>query len=482
MSISALDHIVANNLSYFIEKSFHTLEPTTDYLHNWHIDAIADYLDACEDGEISKLIINMPPRAMKSKSVSIAWPAYLLGRDPTRQVVVGSYSATLSEKLSVDTKKVMQSSWYQRVFPETRFKRGQNKKSMFELDAGGHRMATSVGGSVTGFGGDFLILDDPVKPDDANSKAKRETANEWMTGTFFSRANNPRKFCLVLVMQRLHEEDCSGILLDMKDQLGDIEQLILPAEFEKKTQIMTPSRIYDVDKGELLQPDRFSEDVLAEKRRVMGAYAYAGQYQQKPAPAGGGVIKTKWFKAFEERPLGFNYLVHSWDTAFKGNAGNDPSVCTIWGVRPEGYYLVGIWKGRVEYPDLKKKVKELGIRDNPDYILIEDKASGQSLIQDLRVSDRFTIVDIPVHKDKISRMSSASPDIEAGNVFIDGGASWLEDFLDECKLFPNAKNDDQVDSMSQFLMWAKNNPLISTEPKAAPPVDFDLAPASGWSM
>lgn len=449
-------YLLQNNLSAYIQKVFNTLNPSTNYLHNWHIDAIADYLQAVQDKEICKLIINMPPRFMKSIAVSVAWTTYLLGHKPSTQIICASFASTLAENLSVQSRNVMTSGWYKKVFG-TKIAEGENKKMWFTTTERGHRYATSVGATVTGFGGDFLILDDPLNPEEASSDTMRRRCNQWISETFLTRANNPKDHALVLVMQRLHEDDPSGLLFGMKDDLGDFEHLILPAEFEKKTVIITPKHTFIKEENELLHPERFGEKEVKEKRMLMGAYAYAGQYLQRPSPIGGGIIKRHWFKPFEIRPFKFDHLIHSWDTAIKANAGSDYSVCTVWGVNGDGYYLLDVWRGQVEYPELKQKCLFLTQRDKPDYILIEDKASGQSLIQDLRASSRMAIYPIMPHRDKVTRASSITPLIESGNVFIDQSAYWVSGFLNECDMFPNGKNDDMVDSMSQFLNWAKSN-------------------------
>lgn len=476
--LGALYYVLGNNLSAYIQKTFNTLNPTTTYCHNWHIDAIADYLNACESGEVKRLIINMPPRFMKSIAVSIAWTSYLLGRDATRQIIVASYASSLAETLSVQARNVISEDWYKNTFPNTRIAHGENKKMWFTTEDRGHRYATSVGATVTGFGGDFLILDDPLKPDEATSDTMRQKCNDWISSTFLSRANNPKNHCIVLVMQRLHEDDPSGKLLELENEIGEFDQLILPAEFEKKTIIQTPSKIYTKNKGEFLHKERLGEKEANEKKVLMGSYAYAGQYLQKPAPLGGGIIKRKWFKLFDQRPFNFDYIVHSWDTAMKANAGSDYSVCTIWGVAKDGYYLIDLYRGQVEYPELKNKCIFLANRDNPNYVLIEDKASGQSLLQDLRKSTRINVISINPHKDKITRASSVTPIIEGGNVFLDQSAYWLNGFLDECDLFPNGKHDDQIDSMSQFLNYVKHNPNL--KPKDDKPLIKSLKMVNKW--
>lgn len=441
----------------FIRKVFSTVSPGHPYVHSWHIDAMCEYLLACEKGDIKNLVINIPPRCMKTITVSVAWPAWLLGKDPTRQIIGASYSANLAMKDNTNTRYVIESPWYQHCFPDTQISADQNEKRKFTTTRKGHRIATSVGGTITGEGGDFLILDDPLKPDEAlaDTGTVRNKTNDWVDQTFMSRKNDPKSAVSVLIMQRLHEEDVAGHLIDK-----GWEHLNLPAEFVKKTSISMGDKRWDVNAGDLLTPERLGRDELRQIQVDLGSWAYAAQYLQNPAPTAGGLIKKAWFRFASERPVGFNRLIHSWDTASKDGVLSDYSCCTVWGVRRDGFYLLDMVNTRLEFPELRKKVLDMAQRDNPDNILIEDKSSGQQLLQDLRKSTGLPLHAIMPKQDKVTRLAAVSTEFENGNVVLPEYSQWLDDYVSQLTVFPNAKYDDMVDSTSQFLSWAKERNLI----------------------
>ncbi len=458
-----LNYVLANNLSAFTQKTFETVSPNSHYLHNWHIDAIADYLEAVTRGEIIDLIINMPPRFMKSISVSVAWSAFLLGRDPKTEIICASYSAGLSADLSMKARNVVESEWFGNVFPDFEMARDQNQKSWFKTKQGGGRFAPSVGGTITGMGGDYLILDDPVNPEQSNSVAELSNANSWIETSFMSRRNNHRgenRSRLVLVMQRLHENDPTGRLLD---RFPEIEKLELPAYFEKKTVISTPKNIYELDRGEFLHDERFGQQEYDKTLSLLGSYAFAGQYLQRPTPADGGILKKSWYRFYDEKPNHCAAIIHSWDTALSANAGSDYSVCTVWGVSQNGYYLLDIFRKRLEFPELLSNFKRLSTRDLPDWILIEAKGSGLSLIQTARETTRSPIIEIVPVRDKVTRLSAVTPFFESGKIFFPKDHELIDNLLNEMDMFPNGKNDDIVDTISQFLGFVrgKEQALVS---------------------
>lgn len=458
-----------NSFPAFIRKVFTTVSPGHQYVHSWHIDAMCEYLLACERGQIKNLVINIPPRCMKTITVSVAWPAWLLGHNPSAQVMAASYSQNLSEKDSMNTRYVMESPWYQKCFPDTVISPDQNQKRKFTTTAKGHRIATSVGGTVTGEGADYLILDDPLKPDEAiaDTGTVRNKTNDWVDQTFMSRKNDPKSAVSVLIMQRLHEEDVAGHLLER-----GWEHLSLPAEFTRKTTISIGDKRWDMNQGDLLTPERLGREELRQLQVDLGSWAYAAQYLQNPAPVGGGLIKKQWFRFASERPISFNKVIHSWDTASKDGVLSDYSSCTVWGVRKDGYYLLEVINTRLEFPELKKKVLDMAERDKPDYILIEDKASGQALLQELRATSMLPLYAIMPRQDKVTRLSAVSPEFEQGNVVLPEYAHWLDDYINQLTVFPNAKYDDMVDSTSQFLTWAKERNLLKGINPPPPLADY----------
>jgi predicted phage terminase large subunit-like protein len=445
-----LEAILRQDLASFTAKVFHTVNPTARYLDNWHVQLICEYLAACSRGEIKRLIINLPPRSLKSISVSVAWPAWMMGHAPSRRIMTASYSRDISIRHALDFRLVTASPWYGWLFPGFAAAADQNEKHKLQTTSRGHRIATSVGGAATGEGADVLIVDDPHNPRQALSATMRESALDWFDQTFSSRLDDKKNGVMVVVMQRLHERDLTGHLLAK----GGWEHLCLPAEAERRTVIDFGAVKLTRRPGALLHAAREGPLEIARAKRELGAYAYAAQYQQRPAPLRGGIVDLAWFKRYGAAPAAPLRIVQSWDTAFKGGALNDPSVCGTWAETETGFYLLHVARRRLEYPALKRAAMSLAALWSPDAILIEDKASGQSLIQDLRSQTRLPVIALRPEADKLTRMSTASPAIEAGRVFLPETADWLDDYEAEMAIFPNGAHDDQVDITSQFLRWA----------------------------
>lgn len=447
----AFDALLRTRLAAFTRKAFATVDPGASYKHNWHVDLIAEYLEACTRREVKRLVINVPPRYLKSISVTVAWPAWLLGKNPSERIVAASYSEMLSLKHSVDCRLVMQSDWYGRAFPGVRFTGDQNEKHKFVTTARGQRFATSVSGGTTGEGGDFLIVDDPHNPRQALSDAQRQDGLTWFDQTFSNRLNDKENGVIVVVMQRLHANDLSGHLLAK----GGWEHLCIPAVAETRTAIDFGRVRLVREAGDVLHPARESAAAIERQKIEMGSYAFAGQYQQRPAPAEGGIFKAHWFARYAAPQESYQRVVQSWDTANKASQLNDPSCCTTWGVREGGYDLLQVLVRRLEYPDLKALVARQAEAFGPDAILIEDKASGQQLLQDLRRETRLPLIGILPTADKITRASGVSALVEAGKVALPTHAAWLTDYEAELMTFPNAPHADQVDSTTQFLNWER---------------------------
>lgn len=446
--LEAFDSLMRTSFRHYVRKVFNTVSPGSTYLHNWHVDLMAEYLQAVLDGDLTRLIINIPPRYMKSIAVSIAFPSYVIGQDPSRQILAASYSADLAMKFSTDTRLVCESDWYQRVFPGFQMAGDQNQKSFFATRKRGHRVATSVGTSRIGFGGDYLIVDDPLNPKEAASKAQREAANEWFRQSFYTRMNDKKTAAIIVVMQRLHEKDLTGVLLE--DNI--YEHLVIPAVAESKTIINFRGLHIEREPGDILHPEREGPKQIEEAKISLGSIGFAAQYQQQPAPAEGALFKLAWFRRYREKPE-FIRIIQSWDTAFKPGQLNDPSVCTTWGETLTGYYLLDVFRDRLIYPDLKRTAMSLAAKWIPSVILIEDKASGQSLIQDLQRETALPVIGLDPEGDKMTRASVVSPSVEAGRVYLPETAPWLHDYQNEMIVFPNVDHDDQVDSTTQFLKW-----------------------------
>lgn len=427
-----------------------TVDPGTAYLHNWHIDLIGEYLDKARRGEIHRLIINMPPRSLKSLCVSVAWPAWLLGHDPTSRIIAASYAASLAVKHSIDCRTVITSPWYCSLFKSVTLSRDQNEKHKFMTRQRGFRFATSVGGSTTGEGGNYLIIDDPISPAQAASKNWRDSANHWFDHTFASRLDDKQKGVIVLVMQRLHANDMTGYLLAK----GGWTHLSLPAVAVKREVFYAAGRKIVREPGQLLHPQRENQLLIERAKTELGSSAFAAQYQQRPLAEEGNMVHPWWFLRYAKQPVCVR-KIQSWDTGVKGGARHDASVCLTFGECDGKNYLLDTRVMRLEYPDLKRMVYMLAEQWQPDAILIEDKASGQQLLQDVRRETQLPLIARMPKGDKITRFAAVSAMIEAGRVALPEQAPWLSDFEQEILLFPHGEHDDQVDALTQYLDWIR---------------------------
>jgi predicted phage terminase large subunit-like protein len=450
---------LGTDLVMFVQRCFCELNPGTAYEHNFHIEVIAEALEQCRMGRLRRLVINVPPRSLKSQMTSVAFPAWLLGHNPATQVICTSYAQDLADKLAADCRSVVATKWYQSLFRTTRLAVRRPAVSDFMTTERGFRLATSVGGVLTGRGADFIIIDDPLKPDEALSETQRKAVNEWYDHTLISRLNSKRDGCIILIMQRLHEDDLVGHVL----QQGDWRVLKFPAiAQENETYVVqTPygRKVFYRKEGEALHPEREPLEVLAQIREIQGEYTFAGQYQQAPAPQGGGLVRAEWFHTYTaaNRPATFEMICQSWDTANKPTELSDYSVCTTWGVKDKHVYLLHVFRKRLGYPELKRAVREQAEAFGPKAILIEDKASGTQLIQEFVDEGMYAIKKYEPTMDKTMRMSSATSMMENGFVHLPEKAPWRGEYIHEMIIFPNGKYDDQADSTSQALDWLKSN-------------------------
>src|SRR5437868_5374098 len=343
----------------FAVRCFQDLNPQAELAMNWHIEVIAAKLTAVREGKIRRLIINLPPRHLKSLMASIAFPAWCLGHDPSAQILSVSYAQDLADKLARDCRSIMMSPWYRRIFP-TRLAPHRQAVQEFITTRQGYRLATSTGGVLTGRGADIILIDDPLKPEEALSDAQRQAANDWYDHTLYSRQNDKRRSAIVMIMQRLQEDDPVGHVLAQEPW----EVLSFPAiaEADEMHEIETiwGPRCFRRRQGEALHLGREPLEILDRIRRTIGEYNFAGQYQQSPAPLGDGLVKAEWFKRYRENdlPERFDPIVQSWDTANKATELSDFSVCTSWGVSGKKLFLLGVFRRRLEYPALKRAVRE----------------------------------------------------------------------------------------------------------------------------
>lgn len=474
------------SLAEFAKQAWHVLEPATSLKWGWALDAICLHLQAVSDGEILRLLMNVPPGSMKSLLTSVIWPAWEWGPlgEPSLRYLSTSHKQDLAVRDNVKCRRLIQSDWYQERWPIS-IVGDQNEKKKFENDKTGFREAMAFT-SMTGSRGDRVILDDPLSVDDANSDAAIIAAESTFREALPTRVNNDES-AIVVIMQRLHEKDTSGIIL--KEALG-YEHLMLPMEFEEKRRCRTSVGFVDPRKeeGELMFPERFSAKTVSELKRTLGDAAYAGQMQQRPNPAGGGILKITHFQLWPTKwgvPV-LDYVLQSYDGAYDDDAtsNNDPSACTVWGIFEErgikGALLLDAWDEHLGYPDFRKKVlsdwhQVYGKTKNakgrkPDNVLVENKSSGISIIQDLRTANVPVIPYNPGKMSKVARAHAVAAVHELDAIYILESSkepgkfvTWARPFVDQVELFPNAEHDDYVDTYTQALTYMRDASLIELD-------------------
>lgn len=453
----------------FFLQAWPILEPTTPLDNNWHIKYLCDTLQleieriARGEKKTTDIIINIPPRSLKSTIVTIFLNAWAWSRWPHLKFIATSYGGDLAVELAAKTRRVIDSDWYRRNWLKTvRFSDDQNTKSRFENTAGGVRKSVGVGGALTGSGADCLIFDDPLNPQEAHSEAERNNCLTWFKETAYSRLNNQEVGLRIVIMQRLHEEDLTGYIL--ANQPGKWRLFCLPASDEYH---ISPPELKAHYQDGLFFPTRFSRLVLEAAKQTLATYGYAGQMGQSPAPDGGGVIKLDWLKFYKTAP-DIIQTFWSWDCAVKKGESNDFSVGVKLGEGEDHkYYVLDLLRGKWEYPELKRLIQVHGEQSGISGVLIEDKSSGQQLIQDLRRNTGLNILAFESDRDKIMRATLASPVMESGRLCIPENAPWLPDFMAELAYFPNGKHDDQVDALTQILLHlaSYNRPAMALSGK-----------------
>lgn len=424
-------------------------------MHGWHIDAMAEHLEAVTSGQITRLLINVPPGAMKSLLVSVIYPMWEWGpkNKPHLRYVATAHKESLAVRDNLKARRLVSSQWYRELWGRRVVLTGdQNAKTKFENVKAGFREAMAFN-SLTGSRGDRVIIDDPHSVDDANSDQKRETAVTTFLEAVPTRLTNPEKSAIIVIMQRLHEQDISGVVVS-KD-LG-YEHLMLPMEFEASRRCRTSIGFSDPrkDDGELLFPDRFPRHVVDRDKAVLGEYAVAGQFQQRPAPRGGAIFKTGFIKRFEGAPPAMKWRAIFADTAMKAREENDYSVIQEWGLGVDGRpYFLAQTRGKWEAPELETVARQfwktaharpVNVWGPLRYMGIEDKVSGTGLIQKFQ-REMIPVRAIERDKDKVQRAHDVTPYLAVNPIMIADDADFADVYLSELLSFPRAANDDQVD-------------------------------------
>jgi predicted phage terminase large subunit-like protein len=454
------------DLAAYNEKVFATLHPGTVYEHNWHLDHLCWQLTRVARGEIRRLIINVPPRSMKSITASVGFSTWMLGHDPTRRMICVSYADGLARDLSVSSRVVIDSPWYRELFPGMHLSTNRPRNTELITSEHGYRYAAGMNGQILGRGADLIIIDDPIKATDVTSEAERRRVNEAFDNTLYTRLNDKRIGAIIIIMQRLHQDDLVGHVTRAEDW----EVVSIPAiATEDCTYQLSddPSHVYRRKAGEVLYP-REPVEVLERARRMQGSLTFSAQYQQAPVPPEGNIVKREWLRHYAERPVRFDLTIASWDTASTLSETSDYSVGTVWGAKGLDFYLLDLVRGRFEVPELRREVLRLARHWYVNQTVIEDTDIGRAIAQDLRRSGEWSAILRRPRFDKEARFLAQSARFESGQVYVPSDARWLATWLDELLAFPNGRHDDQVDSTSQALDYlsARVHPIhAAREPR-----------------
>jgi predicted phage terminase large subunit-like protein len=447
-----LQALLKQDFNAFSEFAFSVVRPGLGLKRNWHLEAMAEKLSQVASGRIRRLIITLPPRHLKSLYASVALPAWFLGHNPWERVVVASYSDLLARNHASDFRRIVNDPLYQATFPGMRLARDTDRE--ITTTKRGKRIATSIEGTLTGLGGNLFIIDDPLKAGDAMSESVRARGIEWFRSTLLSRGDDKTAMRIVVVMQRVHQNDLVGYLIEQ----GGFEVLNLPAIAQRDEIFdLGEGRTYRRQKGELLHPEHEPADALIELKRNMGPFAFSAQYQQSPIPPGGAIIKRKWLTTYDDiRYHPGDQIIMSWDIALSETESGDYSACVVLLRRREVFYVLEVIRGRFPFDTLKRKVMEVKERyGSAATLLIEDCPISRGLIQSLREQS----VNVTTYKpdtDKRARAIAQTDLFAGGSVRLPRRAGWLEDFTAELLAFPG-RHDDQVDALTQGLAWGRHD-------------------------
>jgi predicted phage terminase large subunit-like protein len=434
-----------------------------ELLSNWHQEAICSALERVVIGDCKRLIINIPPRSGKTEIAVINYLAWCMGNFPDSEFIHASYSKRLATSNAYNVRAMMQHEVYKQIFDHTSIKSDSSAKDEFRTDQGGIVYATGAEGTITGYGagkmrdtfGGAIVIDDPHKAGEANSDTMRANVIDWFSTTMESRKNRPDT-PIIVIMQRLHEEDLSGWLLGGGNG-EEWEHLNISAEPES---------------GVSFWPEQFPIEDLKRKEES-NSYVYAGQYLQRPAPIGGGIFKDEWWQYYNGTP-DFKWRGIYVDTAMKTKEQNDFSVFQCWGLTANNKaYLIDMVRGKWEAPELLAQARAFYAKHRQEkngtlrYMKVEDKASGTGLIQTLQ-REGVNVMAIQRNVDKVTRAYDAAPSVEAGHVYLPKSESFVSDILREATQFPNGAHDDCLDP----LMDAISDMLVDI--KELPKIDFKL--------
>ena len=446
---------------YFLRQAWPVLEPGVDFSENWHIDLIAEHLQAVTERQIRRLVINIQPRVGKSINVSVLWPTWTWMWEPSSRWIFSSYDQSLSTQLSVDRRTVIESEWYKDHFGHiVELSKDENQKGEFSNTARGRMISTSIGSNVLGKGGSYIVIDDPMDAERAFSRAHREQAKRFIRNTLMTRLDNKRTGVIVMIMQRLHTDDPTAMML----QEGGWHHLCIPTVAPKPQQYVFPisGKVFARPEGHLMWEDREGPRELAEMKKVLGEYGYSGQYQQNPVPVGGAMVKREWIQHWDRLPERFDEMVLSADLTFTENSKSDFVVIQTWARKGPIKYLLDQRRERMGFTKTVAAIKRMKLKwPQASSTYIEEKANGHAVIEELKRKISGVIGVNPGDRDKISRLAAELPEFESGCVLLPPIVNqWVKEYIERLCAFPSVDFDDEIDTTSQAIMKLKHHTHI----------------------
>ena len=435
-----------------------------------HIQLLAHKLEEVERGNIKRLAIFMPPRHGKSQLTSQFFPSWYLGRNPSKFVIATTYAQDLADDFGRSVRNQIQDEDYNRIFNDCTLSKDSSSVRRFHTTGSGVYYAVGAGGAITGRGAHLLLIDDPIKGrEDADSDAMRSNLIDWYRSTAYSRLMPGGS--IILIQTRWHEDDLAGWIL-RETSHEPWEVIELPAVLDEKA-----SKILKRPKGQALWPEAYDKKRLEEIKKTAGSREWNSLYMQRPSAEEGNILKRYWWKEWtEDNPPECNYILQSWDTAYTVKSTSDYSAVTTWGIFEhngiQNAILLSARRERWEFPELKSEAIKLYNEFRPDVVLIEAKASGWSLIQELQRAGIPITPFNPKKADKKTRAHSVTPLFESGRVWYPSSKYWAEDVINQCAQFPSSNYDDLVDSTTQALMRLRQGLFVEH------PQDIPLEPSA----
>ena len=458
------------SLGAFIRQAWSVIEPGTTYIDNWHIELIAEHLQAVNSGEIRRLIINIPPRHMKSIEATVCYPVWTWIQHPEKRFIKVSYSDALSRKHNILSRDIINSPWYQQNWSDRfHLKYDVNRQNEFENNHHGMLYSTSVGGAITGNGADVIIIDDPQNPIMANSETERQNSIDFFKNTLQTRLNNPKTGAFIIIMQRLHENDLTGYILS--EDLG-YTHLCLPAEAPERTVITFPVSKKQIvrEEGDILNPQRFDHEVIESLKKSMGSLQYAGQFQQVPAPAEGVIFKREWLHNFySDGAAPSTQDIQSWDMAFTKSEGSAKVAGFVMGRHHADIYIKDLVNDKMTFTESVAAVRTLsGKWPRVRAKVVENKANGPAIV-DLLKKEIPGMVEFNPKGSKDERAISVTPYFEAGNIHFPDPKThpWVDDLIRDLLMFPKGTYKDTTDALVQGILYLMDKPTMSAPPKSA---------------